>query len=503
MALESIDRGIKVPLIFNLVFSVALITLTFIHLVIVARTLPGEDLLIYGGVSTLYNILALLLTRHLQWGARSYVREGRQLVDEYRGLSTVSILGFVSIPLPVIHLFIRPLDPVWVVALILDSVSTTYFYSFMQVLNIVAPRYYSLIFSSNYFFRVIYIGLVLGMGGRLSALDAVIGDAIGMGLSSILMILLVGGAIPYRFLLPSLPSLESLSRNLRLAVAQFILLPRSNQPSIQYFIAFFLRIGEALVNSLWIVFKILAWGRSFFRGFFAVIYSRQFYGGVDRRVFTEYLDFIIYILTPALTFSLYLHRPILSIFRPEYIQYSYLVPLAILLLILEVVRISLVRLAFGGDRVDLGDFEGVPKGLFYRVSSMELGLFIIFIIPAILGSYILLVMGSNELIPPLLLGLLLVQLVMEILLIYRFLVPRLGIGYSSYNPLLFFLGSLVVLPIYPLLGTGEILVRDIFVEGPVLLAHLGLGYALYFLVSLSIPWVRRHVKVLLSGLLGR
>jgi len=73
----------------------------------------------------------------------------------------------------------------------------------------------------------------------------------------------------------------------------------------------------------------------------------------------------------------------------------------------------------------------VPKGLFYRVSSMELGLFIIFIIPAILGSYILLVMGSNELIPPLLLGLLLVQLVMEILLIYRFLVPRLGIGYSS------------------------------------------------------------------------
>jgi len=57
-----------------------------------------------------------------------------------------------------------------------------------------------------------------------------------------------------------------------------------------------------------------------------VIYSRQFYGGVDRRVFTEYLDFIIYILTPALTFSLYLHRPILSIFRPEYIQYSYLVP---------------------------------------------------------------------------------------------------------------------------------------------------------------------------------
>ncbi len=59
-----------------------------------------------------------------------------------------------------------------------------------------------------------------------------------------------------------------------------------------------------------------------------------------------------------------------------------------------------------------------------------------------------------------------------------------------------------MLPLYLYLGTGELLVRDIFVEGPVLLLHLILGYALYFLLSLSIPWVRRHVKILLSGVLG-
>ncbi len=503
MALESMDRGIKVPLIFNLVFSVSLVTLTFIHLVMVTRTLSGADLLVYGGISTLYNILALLTTRHLQWGARSYVREGRRLIGEYRGLTTMSILAFISIPLPIVHLFIKPLDPVWIAALVLDSLATTYFYSFIQILNIVAPRYYSLVFSSNYLFRVAYIAWILYQGGRLAAIDAVLADAVGMGLSTLMMILLVGGAIPLGLLIPRRPDIDSLWRNLRLAVAQYILLPRSNQPSIQYFIAFFLRIGEALVNSLWIVYKILAWGRSFFRGFFAVIYSRQFYGGVDKRVFTEYIDFILYILTPILTSSLYLHRPILSIFRPEYIEYSYLVPLAVLLLILEVVRISLIRLAFGGDRVDIDGFEGVPKGLFYRVSSLELRFFLLFITPAIVGSYILLVVGIPILIPLLLLGILLVQLVLEVILIYRFLSPRLGIGYSSVNPILFLLVSLGVLPLYLYLGTGELVVRDIFIEGPVLLLHLIMGYALYFLLSLSIPWVRRHVRILLGGLMGR
>jgi len=498
-SIRSLDRGVKKPLLYNLLAAALTILLTFLHLIIVSRTLSESDLVLYGSITTFFNILGLLVSRHLQWGARILVRMGGEAVDGYIGINTLAVLIGLAISPLFIHLFIAPLDAQLAIIIILYSIVVTYFYSFIQIVNIVATKYYTFIFMLNYFGRVILLVTVISQASRLDAYYALYSDILGISISLLAIAAILRSVFPLRLFLLGSIDIGLSTRTFRLAVPQFLLLPRINIPNIHYFIVFFLRIPEVIINSLWVVYRMLSWGRSFFRGFFSVIYSKQFYGELDERVFREYIDFILYLITPVLLYSTYLHIPIVSIFNPGFTPFSYLVPLAILLLLLDIIRISMIRIVFGGDTVDIDDDSvGIPKGIFYRVALLEAKLFAIFILPAISVSYLLATLGLGDLVPPLLLGLFTLQLVLEVYLIYRIVNSRWGFSYRSFNPLYFISASLPGLIYLISVDAGGVVVKDIFVEGPILVAHLSMAMSIYILSSLTIPWVRRHITSLLG-----
>ncbi len=499
ISIASLDRGVKLPLLYNLGAAVLTIIFTFSHLIFVSRVLSHQELLIYGSISTLYSVVGLLVSRHLQWGARIFIREGRGSAPDYAGLTTLGLLISLAVAPIFIHLFIAPLDPELALISILYAVATTYFYSYIQVVNLVATKYYTFIFLLNYLARLAVLAISLPIFGDVSAYIALLGDVAGHSTSVFTIMLLLHRVVPIQAYLPHPFSPSLVRRTFALSIPQFLLLPRINVSNIHYFIAFFLRIGEAIINSLWIVYKLLSWGRSFFRGFFSVIYARQFYGGLDNRVFREYIDFLVYLTTPMIVYSFYIHAPIVSLFKPEYIGYSYLVPFAVSLLLLEILRISLIRIVFGGDDVDIrGDDEAIPKGIFYSVSLLEMKIFLLFIIPTALASTVAAYLGYPEYVPGILIASFIIQVVVEVIVIYRVIRSRWGLIYRSINPLLFILASIPGLLYLMYVDASSLIVRDIFVEGPILALHLTVSIAIYFVASLAIPWVRNHIKILLS-----
>jgi len=505
-AIESMDTGLRLPILYNIVSSIFNIVLSLSYVIIVARVLPPMEFLAYSSIYTFYTFLTPLLTRGVQWSSRDYIRFGREAQPLFSGLYTLTIALGILIAPTLIHIFIYPLAmESFIVVLLYGVVIITHYYT-LNLISLIVPRFYNLTSLISVLTRFTLLLFILFIYGSITFIVPLSVEVIGyfIGISSIFI--LTRGRISPSLFRPNKPSYKYILRVVKLSITNYVNMFRTNLGNIHYFIAFFMGLADILVNSLWIVYRVLNWGKSFFRGFFIVAYSRQFYrrmGGYD---FTNYFNLLAYLIIPMFMLSIVVHRPITSLFNPKYMIYSPLIPIAILLVLLETLRITFLRVTFGGETIDkdMDDVEvkDILSTNFFMISFIQLKvMFISLLTLTITGIYFVL-QGLTTYVPYLFLIFFVLEAFIEVILMYRRLSTHIDIKIDVSTILFLSLASIPSTIYLYYIKAYEIVVRDIFTDAIPLLFHISTSFLIYIAFSMLNGWSRRQLKGLIDYLVG-
>ncbi len=501
-AIESIDTGLRLPILYNVVFSVFNAVLSISYVIVLARVLIPSEFLAYSSIFTFYTLMAPLLTRVVQWSARDYVRFGDDVKQLFSGLYTLTLaIGMLLAP-TFIHLFIKPLTLEDLLVIIAYGVVIITYSYIINVVALVGPRFFNLILLISLLTRFSLVFTVLLIQGSLSYIIPLTMEIIGYAFAVLSSIVLMRGRISPTLFIPSIPSIKYVVRIVKLSIANYINVLRGNLGDIHYFIAFFMGFADILVNSLWIVYRILNWGKSFFRGFFIVAYSRQFYRRMSRYDFTSYLNLLLYLIIPMFMMSLVIHRSVTSIFNPQYVVYSQLVPIAILLIFLESLRITFLRLIFGSETIDVNmdniDFRGIFKSRFFTISFIQIKVMVISILLLFVTSIFLVIQGYIEYVPFAFLLYFILEATVEVILMYRKVSSDMEVKLDYTTPLYLVVASLPSLLYLSYTGANNIIVKDIFPDVIPLLIHISIAFTIYVVFSLLSGWVRDELRGLIK-----
>ena len=500
--IDSIDKGLRLPILYNLVSSGLTFLITILYITVVARILSPEAFYIYSSIYTLYTLATLLSTRVVQWAARDYVRIGEKV---YNGFSTLfllsTLLSSTLSPMLIIYLLHPNVIDVFHI-LVVYAASAVFFHYVINLIGLIGPRYYNLLYLISISIRLVWVLASLYLFNIKGYIVPLTGELWGYLVSASMGIVLSKGRIRYRLFIPKGLDLKYVNRILRLSIVNYFNMLRSNLPNIHYFIAYFAGLATILINSLWIVYRILSWGTTFFRGFFTVIYSRQFYNRLGGHDFSEYLNIISYMLVPTIVYSLYLHRSLVSIFNPKYVEYSILLPIALSLILLEVIRITLLKLSFGVENIDKSldtpELKEVFSSHFTEVSMIQIRNLLLISTILTIAIYLLEVTGYTVYIPYLFLILYIVEVIWDDLDMYVKVRKYTRLGIDILNILFFVLASIPGYIYLYYFGVGELIVVDIFPDSIPIIIHMSVAYVIYVLTSLIIPWVRRDLKALIN-----
>ncbi len=501
-AVDSIDTGLRLPILYNVVFSVFNAVISISYIILLARVLIPSEFLAYSSIFTFYTLMAPLLTRVVQWSARDYVRLGDDVKPLFSGLYTLTLVIGVLLAPTFIHLFIKSLtfeDLLVIIAY--GVVIITYSYA-INVVALVGPRFFNLILLISLLTRFSLVFVILFIQGSLSYIIPLSMEVVGYTFAILSSMVFMRGRISLSLFIPSMPSTKYVVRIVKLSIANYINVLRGNLGDIHYFIAFFMGLADILVNSLWIVYRILNWGKSFFRGFFIVVYSRQFYRRMSRYDFTSYLNLLLYLIVPMFMMSLVIHRSITSIFNPQYVVYSQLVPIAILLIFLESLRITFLRLVFGSETIDANmdgiDFRGIFKSRFFTISFIQIKVMVLSILMLLITSIFLVIQGSVEYVPFAFLIYFIFEAMVEVIIMYRKVSSDMEVKIDYKTPLYLVVASIPSLIYLSYIGANNIIVRDIFPDVIPLLLHISIAFTIYVVFSLLSGWVRKELKGLIK-----
>ena len=501
-AVESIDTGLRLPILYNVVASAFNILISVLYIIILARVLPPTEFLAYTSIFTFYTLLTPLLTRVVQWSSRDYVRFGDEVKPLFSGLYTLTILVGVFTAPTLIHFFIKALSIQELPVIILYGIAIiTYFYT-LNLVSLVAPRFFNLTSLISMFTRFTLVLTVLLTFGSISYIIPLSMEIVGYTFGIASSLLLTRGRISPSLFKPYKPSLKYTVRIVKLSIINYVNMLRANLGNIHYFIAFFMGLADILVNSLWIVYRVLNWGRSFFRGFFIVVYSRQFYQRMSKYDFKSYLNILLYLIIPMFMISLVMHKPITSLFNPKYMVYSQLIPIAILLVLLESLRVTFLRLTFGGETIDakMDDIKvrDILSTNFFKISVIQLkAMTISTVLLAFIGVYFVF-QGYTLYIPYLFLVFFILEAITEVILMYRKASSYMEMSVDKYTPIYLVLASIPSNLYLYYVGAYNIVVKDIFPDALPLISHIAIAFLIYIVFSLSSRWVRSEVRGLIN-----
>ncbi len=507
-SVDSLDRGLRLPILYNAISSIFTLIVTLIYLTVLARILNPDLFLIYSSIYTLYVFTTSLSTRVVQWAARDYVRRGENSLRDFSSLFWFSVSISTIINPSIIILILYPFTSIYLHIFILYSFTAALFQYVINLIALISPRYYNSIFLFSISTRLIWVLSFLYLFNVKGYIIPLMGESIGFLLASIIGITINKGKINYRLFIPNRFNPRYIIRMFKLSIINYLNMFRGNLPNIHYFIAYSAGLSTLVINSLWIVYRLVGWGATFFRGFFVVIYSRQFYNRLGESDFSEYVNIISYILIPGIIYTIPIHRAIISFFNPKYIDYSYLLPISILLIFLEVIRITLLRISFGLEDIDRKYFESLSisaifNSIFWRSSYIQLRNLILFSSSLFILLFILNSMGFSGYTPITILSIYIVEVVIDVVNMYISLGKYVSLSIDIRNMFYFIIASLPGLFYLHIFKVGDLVVSDIFTDSIPLLIQLSLAYAIYFILSLSIPWVRRDLKSLIDFIFTR
>ncbi len=505
-AIETIDTGLHLPILFNSLASILNLIVSIAYVIILSRVLNPSEFLIYTSIFTFYSFITPLINRLAQWSARDYVRWGDKVIYKYSGLYSFAGL-FLSMVLPIISYFtVYSLPFTHNLILVFYGLSIITFNYMLLLVGLVAPRFFNMSSLISVFIRLITIFVFIQLYGRIEYIIPILAETIGYSTSFFIALIILRNRISYRLFIPSRPDIKYISRTVKLSITNYLNMVRSNIGAIHYFILFYLRLSEILINSFWLIFRILRWGRSFFRGFFVVAYSRQFYKRMNRDYFLDYFNLILYLTIPFLMFSLVIHQTLTSIFNPKYIVYSLLVPISILLIIVETFRTTLIRTVFGSEDIDISleniSIKMVFDTRFFKLSFMQFKIMVIFFLILAVSVVVSTYIGLIDGLPYIFASILVFESTIETIFMYRSSKDTLNIDVDLFNPFLLVLASIPGTLYLYFFNIGGIIVRDIFIDVIPVLIHLSVAFITYFIFSMISPWVRIEIKRFAS-LLGR
>lgn len=500
-AVESIDRGFRLPILYNILFSFSSILFTLPYVVVLVRVLSPLEFLFYSSIFTFYTVLTLLLTRMVVWTSRDYIRLGRDIEGLYRGIYTLTLSVGITLGVFVIHYAIKSLSFIDAAVISLYGFSAITYSYVAQLIVLIAPRFFSLLSTVNQGFRLTIIVPIVYLSGSISYITPLTIEAIAYLVAVSSAFYLVKGRIRPNLYLPTSPSLRYVLRTIKLSIIGYMNIFRNSAGNIHYFIAFFMGLAEILLNTLWIVYRVMEWGRAFFRGILVVVYQRSFYRGVGEYDFKNFFNILMYILIPILMISLVMHSPITSIFNPKYTVYSQLIPLAITLVILEVLRMALIRIVFGSETIDRDvddiGIDDILESEYFRVSYTQFRLMLfITILLLSLGIY-LLIIDRAVYIPYIFISALLLESLIDDIILYKRLIHDKGLSIDISQIIHFLLYSIPSIVYLYYIGGYNLLVKDIFPDIIPIGIHIALAYGIYVLLSFSSKWVRNEFRRLI------
>lgn len=506
-AIESIDRGFRLPILYNTVSSALNLLISLLYIVILARVLPPHEFLAYSSIFSFFTLLTPLLTRVVQWSSRDYVRRGDYVKNLFSGLYTLTLIVGVFLAPSLIHFFIKALSVAEIPIIVLYGIAIITYYYTLNLISLIAPRFFNLTSFISLITRFSLVLSILFVYGSISYIIPLSMEFLGYTFSVAASFIFTRGRVHPSLFRPSMPSIRYFLRMIKLSITNYMNMLRDSLGNIHYFIAFFLGLTDILVNSLWIIYRVLNWGKSFFRGFFIVIYSRQFYRRMSKYDFTNYFNLLLYIIIPIFMISLVMHSSITSIFNPKYIVYSQLLPIAVFLVLLEILRLTFLRLAFGSETIDVNmddvRIKDIISTRFFRISYIQFKTMVVTTsLLAISGAY-LVFQGFINYIPPLFLISFIVEALIEVTQMYRRISSIVDITLDLKTPIYLFLASIPATLYLYYARAYEILVKDIFPDVIPLLLHLVTAFSIYFVLSLSSGWVRREFKGLIKYFLTR
>lgn len=501
-AVETIDRGFRLPILYNMLFSFSSILFTIPYVVILVRVLPPLEFLFYSSIFTFYTVFTLFLTRMVVWASRDYIRFGVDVERLYRGIYTLTLSIGLILGLLIIHYVIKSLDLIDGIILSLYGFSIIIYSYVAQLIVLVAPRFFSFLSMVNQCVRLLTLIPIIYLGWSISYITPLTIEVMSYLTAVSFAFYLVRDRVKPKLYIPAIPSMEYVLRTIKLSTIGYINLFRYNVGNIHYFIGFFMGLSEILLNILWIVYRVLDWGRGFFRGFQVVVYQRSFYKGVGEYDFKNFFNMIIYILIPILIISIVMHRPITSIFNPKYTGYSYLIPLAITLVILEVVRIALVRIVHGGETLDrevknIG-IDDILASEYFKVSYNQFKYMLYIIIVLIPIGIYLLAIDRAIYIPYIFISAFLLESLIDNIILYKRFINDKGLSIDISQIFYFIVYSIPSTIYLYYIGGYNFLVKDIFPDIIPIAIHIAIAYGLYLILSLSNKWVRNEFRRLIN-----
>ncbi|HIQ12870.1 MAG TPA: hypothetical protein EYH44_00560 [Thermoprotei archaeon] len=179
-----------------------------------------------------------------------------------------------------------------------------------------------------------------------------------------------------------------------------------------------------------------------------------------------------------------------------------MIPLAITLVILEVVRIALVRIVHGGETLDrevknIG-IDDILASEYFKVSYNQFKYMLYIIIVLIPIGIYLLAIDRAIYIPYIFISAFLLESLIDNIILYKRFINDKGLSIDISQIFYFIVYSIPSTIYLYYIGGYNFLVKDIFPDIIPIAIHIAIAYGLYLILSLSNKWVRNEFRRLIN-----